>query len=910
MNIENHLILIKHEDKTAQVEYCKYDHGKWHVKFCNSNKSYAYNLSNVEWCKTPAIIDPQVNLVFINDQQLSGISKILKFNQYIRIIFKTGYHKVYPASSIHIEESCLKDKLSSNCFEYLNKLAGHIEIKTEDDIGFLSMQYSSLQTISPRSVLAKYLGGLPLKKEKQLCQPIFPFSFNLSQKAATEKALTEQISIIEGPPGTGKTQTILNIIANIILSNKTVAVVSNNNSATANVLEKLEKYGVNFFAAYLGNEENKQKFINEQKNTYPDMSNWKMSSEVFQTMRKSLQASQIKLNEMLKIQNRQADLKSKHSSLQTEAEYFYQYYKESDVGFFNSHFLLKLKADKILSFLLKYKQALEKGSISYITKLYNLFVYGIYNFMFYNNTPEAIVSFIQKSYYDKKLEELQNKIEILAKKLEDYHFDYAMKEYSEISMKLFKAQLAERYGNGNRIIFSKNDLLNKTNIFIKEYPLILSTTHSLRRCIGINYLFDYVIMDEASQVDLVSGALALSCAKNAVIVGDIKQLPNVVPVDVANVAKQIFDTYQLNNAYNYVDNSLLSSFVSLYKDIPRTLLQEHYRCHPKIIGFCNQKFYNNQLIILTSEKDNDKPLMLYKTTKGRHARGRLNQRQIDVIFEEVIPQQNIMKANQSVGIVSPFRLQTEELKKVIGERNIEADTVHKYQGREKDVIILTTVANEVSVNDFVDNPNLINVAVSRAVKKLIVVVSEGSEEWKGTNIGDLVRYIRYNNFEIFESQIYSVFDLLYSCYSEKLLKVLKKSRKVSKYNSENLMNIIIEEVLSLPEFQNLERVMHQPLRMLIKDSALLDDNEYKYAMNILTHTDFLIFNKLDKLPVLVVEVDGYSFHANNPKQLERDKMKDNILRKYGIPILRVKTNESSEKQKLYQALKEIMRIKS
>ena len=217
MNIENHLILIKHEDKTAQVEYCKYDHGKWHVKFRNGNKSYAYNHSNVEWCKTPIIIDPQVNLVFINDQQLSGISKILKFNQYVRIIFKTGYHKVFPASSIHIEESCLKDKLSNNCFEYLNKLAGHIEIKTEDDIGFLSKQYSSLQTISPRSVLAKYLGGLPLKKEKQLCQPIFLFCFNLSQKAATEKALKEQISIIEGPPGTGKTQTILNIIANVIL---------------------------------------------------------------------------------------------------------------------------------------------------------------------------------------------------------------------------------------------------------------------------------------------------------------------------------------------------------------------------------------------------------------------------------------------------------------------------------------------------------------------------------------------------------------------------------------------------------------------------------------------------------------------------------------------------------------------
>ena len=52
--------------------------------------------------------------------------------------------------------------------------------------------------------------------------------------------------------------------------------------------------------------------------------------------------------------------------------------------------------------------------------------------------------------------------------------------------------------------------------------------------------------------------------------------------------------------------------------------------------------------------------------------------------------------------------------------------------------------------------------------------------------------------------------------------------------------------------------------------------------NVLTHTDFVIFNKLDKMPVLVVEVDGYAFHANNPRQLERDKMKDAILQKYGI----------------------------
>lgn len=197
--------------------------------------------------------------------------------------------------------------------------------------------------------------------------------------------------------------------------------------------------------------------------------------------------------------------------------------------------------------------------------------------------------------------------------------------------------------------------------------------------------------------------------------------------------------------------------------------------------------------------------------------------------------------------------------------------------------------------------------MSRAVNKLIVVVSDTCDEWKGTNIGDLVRYIQYNNFEIIESQIYSVFDLLYSRYSEKLLGIIKNCKKVSKYDSENFMNAIVERVLTEPGFQTLNYVMHQPLKMLIKDPVKLNDDECKFAMNILTHTDFLIFNKLDKMPVLVVEVDGYAFHANNPKQLERDKMKDSILQKYNIPVIRIKTNESGEERRLRQKLTELLK---
>lgn len=89
--------------------------------------------------------------------------------------------------------------------------------------------------------------------------------------------MENSLSVIQGPPGTGKTQTILNIIANILISGKTVQIVSNNNSATENVLEKLSdpKYNIGFIIAPLEKSENKTKFINTQNGKYPeDLASW------------------------------------------------------------------------------------------------------------------------------------------------------------------------------------------------------------------------------------------------------------------------------------------------------------------------------------------------------------------------------------------------------------------------------------------------------------------------------------------------------------------------------------------------------------------------------------------------------------------------------------------------------------
>jgi len=57
----------------------------------------------------------------------------------------------------------------------------------------------------------------------------------------------------------------------------------------------------------------------------------------------------------------------------------------------------------------------------------------------------------------------------------------------------------------------------------------------------------------------------------------------------------------VNEGYQYT-KSFLQSILDVMPNVTQTLLREHYRCHPKIINFCNQKFYRGELIIMTTDK--------------------------------------------------------------------------------------------------------------------------------------------------------------------------------------------------------------------------------------------------------------------------------------------------------------------
>ena len=539
-----------------------------------------------------------------------------------------------------------------------------------------------------------------------------------------------------------------------------------------------------------------------------------------------------------------------------------------------------------------------KNRINFWFKIKAFFKYGVTNLKFYNQDISKIITTFQFMYYDTKKNELLREIQDIENYLDSMN-ENLLDNLCNDSMQILKDKLVCKYEKSNqRKLFTEEDLWKNPYELLQEYPVILSTTFSSRDSLNTDVVYDYLIMDEASQVDIATGALALSCARNVVIVGDTKQLPNVVTEEIKGKANSIFDSYHLNEGYRFT-KSFLQSILEVIPNVTQTLLREHYRCHPKIINFCNQKFYHGELIIMTEDKGEKDVLSVIKTVPGNHERNHYSQRQIDVIKNEIIPKFNFDK--NETGIIAPYKNQVKATANQVD--GIDVDTVHKFQGKEKDNIIISTVDDEIS--DFADDPYLINVAVSRAKKKLILVVT-GNEQSKESNIIDLINYIEYNNFEVMDSQIYSIFDYLYKQYSEERKEFLKNHKKISEYDSENLMYVLIEELLRDSRYSSLDVVCHFPMNMLIRNLVLLNEQECKYAMNPATHIDFLIYNRISKKPVLAIEVDGYEYHKNGTVQAARDMLKNHILQLYQIPLLRFQTNGSGERKIIAEWLEKLV----
>ena len=902
MDATKYMIIAKGKFVTEQVRSYKRDLNSYRFEITFENNSvFPYAMNNVIFMSDPNVLNPNDYVIEANDgSRICGASAIYEFSngqeKFWHIVFSGGY-KDYRKNDLHIIRNCLKETRSSNVFEYLKEISNLCNVRLPDgEMISLRNQYERILSVAETSALSRYIDAKKPIMQHSIDGIIFPFGCNRSQYEAVRNALENQISVVQGPPGTGKTQTILNIISNLVMRDKTVLVVSNNNAATLNVLEKLSKdeYGMGFMVATLGNSENKKEFIENQTGAYPNLENWSVSINDRVSV-KSVSDLAEKLLHAYQLKEEIAKLEEQQYAIEIEAKHFNEYASENGIDHVSSRIRRGLSSDKIMKLWQQLQYVVEnEKSISIWDKLRNVFRFGILNWDFYEQEIGGTITQLQEFYYQKSLSEIAEHIKQKENELEQYQGNYESLLERD-SLVLFKDYISRRYKwRGARSKFSLEDLYRNPSSVVHEYPIVLSTTFSARTSLNSDVLdFDYVIMDEASQVDIATGALALSCAKNAVIVGDLKQLPNIVENEKKEKAQAIRFKYDLGDAYDFAHKSFLQSIVDARPDAKSTLLREHYRCHPQIIAFCNRKFYNDELVVMTKDDNSGNALMAIKTVEGNHVRDNYNQRQIDVIKDEILPGLDV--SNDEIGIIAPYNNQVDAIHKQLP--GIDVATVHKFQGREKDVIILSTVDD--IIKDFTDDPYLLNVAVSRAKKRLIVVTS-GNKQSNNGNIVDLISYIQYNKMEVIDSQIYSVFDYLYSQYRDRRWEYLKKHRRVSQYDSENLTYAMLTEILN--DYPEYDVACFTPLSMIVRDLSQLSEDEVRYATNPATHLDFIIFNKFSKQPKLAVETDGYVYHKEGTIQHDRDIKKNHILQVCGLPLVRLSTNGSNEKEKVLSAL--------
>lgn len=305
----------------------------------------------------------------------------------------------------------------------------------------------------------------------------------------------------------------------------------------------------------------------------------------------------------------------------------------------------------------------------------------------------------------------------------------------------------------------------KAKEFLGKYPFLLCTIHSLKKCFrdGRSHQYDYVIMDEASQCDIIAGIVAMSSAKHLVLVGDKEQLPPVFTRNekIKRLTEKIPESYKIKEGASF-----LTSCLAVFEGAPSTLLNRHYRCHPGIIGFCNEEIYDEELEIETKGYDTDikTPIKVlwfegnYCERCKREGSGerpgftRRNMRQIEIFMQEEWP---YLQKNEdlSVCILSPFKGQLTELEKRIKEKEgdvIECDfdgeavreskdeedspsvptmlTIHKSQGQEFDLVYLLPVEDGDWEWPWSQGKSIVNVAVSRAKKELRLIVSSSLME--------------------------------------------------------------------------------------------------------------------------------------------------------------------------------------
>lgn len=843
-----------------------------------SGKRYTRPLSVCQI--TPTVVLLNVFLERNGRSLISRAERVVIYGSKYAAVYYSGNNKPYIMKMVGLDFQACSAFTEQAVFKYFCHVAEErIAHAIGNDKNIAENILRQIKRIVPHpdTALHAYCSGQSKKRDFPESL-IFPFGLNESQLLAVERAFSSQVSIIEGPPGTGKTQTILNVVANILIQNKTVAILSNNNTAVSNVYEKMDRQGLGYLIARLGSTENRQQFfatpVSNSEKILLDSPSERTIDDVFQQVKKHLN-----------VINQVALLKAEIDELSLEHSYLQKWQRQSPQVEANRYRFSSRKITEMMAYI-HYLSDRRVGFKNRIDLLLNFRILRIKPFKI-QEKRQALFTSLQLSYYEEAIREKQNALSEYNGILAGADFDILLGQLTSLSMVYLKQFLREHVPPTTS--FSAETYRDDFEHFIKRFPIIGSSTHSIINSIGKGALLDYVIIDEASQQDIVPGILGLGCARNVIVVGDRKQLPHVPVIHPITPPAE---------HYNCEKYSLLDSVCLLFGETaPVTLLKEHYRCHPKIIQFCNKQFYDNALIPLTTDSG-EASLSLVITAKGNHTRNLSNLRELESI------EGHYWDEESSRGYIAPYNAQV-NLAETVLPADFVKSTVHKFQGRECDEIVFSTVldkkrSSQVGRNiAFVDDPNLVNVAVSRARNRFTLVTGDDVFEKHGRHIAALIRYIKYyaSDKEIFESPVISAFDLLYSEFDKSLERLNSRlNPEDSRFKSEQIAASLLRDTLSQDKYRSMMFHSQIALNQLVSvEQGDFSSRELSFMRNRAS-CDFVIYYKVGKNPLGVIEVDG-GYHLENA-QAERDELKNSILKKCNLPLLRLRTIDSNIEGKL------------
>ncbi|MGP3951938.1 DEAD/DEAH box helicase [Streptomyces sp. 7N604] len=270
-------------------------------------------------------------------------------------------------------------------------------------------------------------------------------------------------------------------------------------------------------------------------------------------------------------------------------------------------------------------------------------------------------------------------------------------------------------------------------------PAWAVTSLSARRFPPEPALFDLVIIDEASQCAIPHVLPLLFRARRALVIGDAMQLPHIAKIGPEREAL-IRRTAGLRSDWQEKQRLAYrrhSAFHAAERSAGGTLLlNEHFRCHPDIAAVSNELFYDGGLTVLTDTRDRPslpRPPIFWSHVAGRAARPHygsswVNGDEISQVERFVRDLLEHLPAEATIGVVTPFKGQAEELRSQLrryDQERLRVGTVHTFQGGERDVMVFSLVAGAgmyPGAIGWVDRQlNLWNVAITRARSHLIVV---------------------------------------------------------------------------------------------------------------------------------------------------------------------------------------------